>query len=94
MTKGTCHKCGTKLSFEGVVGRREECPGCSESVHACLNCEFYDEKSYNECRETSADPVKDKLSSNFCDYFQLGHPDGGSDTKDKLISAAEALFKK
>lgn len=34
-------------------------------------CIYYDPKSYNECRESSADRVLDKEKDNFCDYFSL-----------------------
>jgi len=94
MIKGICYKCSSELSFDSIVGRRDECSSCSENIHVCKNCEFYDEKSYNECRETSADPVKDKEAANFCDYFKLGNNEGGDHSKGVLVSAAEALFKK
>ena len=58
-------------------------------------CQFYDQKAYNECRETSADRVQDKEKANFCDYFKIGSPDTDPDKerKDALAKAA-ALFKK
>jgi hypothetical protein len=58
-------------------------------------CSFYDPKSYNECRESSADRVQDKEKANFCDYFKISgsNVDPDQAKKDALAKAA-ALFKK
>lgn len=90
-----CFSCNKELSILGQVGRREECPHCRADVHVCKNCEFYDPKVYNECRETAADVVREKDRANFCDYFKFRQ--GGASPEDKkaaLRAAAEALFKK
>ena len=76
------------------VGRKDECPHCSGDLHICLHCKFYDPGSYNDCRESSADLVKDKERSNFCDYFEPGRSQDKGPAKDDLLAAAEALFKK
>lgn len=77
------------------VGFREECLSCRADVHCCKNCDFYDPKSYNECRETSADVVRDKDRANHCDFFR---PNLQGKEKinqaDAMKAAAEALFKK
>lgn len=80
----------------GTVGRREECSKCKSDVHCCMNCEFYDVSAYNSCRESSADVVKEKDRSNFCDYFKPSSRTSGTKDKAKndLLAAAEALFKK
>lgn len=66
-----CFHCGTQLeaSGSGNFGRSETCPKCDSDVHVCLNCQHYDEQSYNQCREPQADRVLDKDRRNFCDYF-------------------------
>lgn len=51
-------------------------------------------KAYNECRETSADVVRDKEKFNFCDFFQPSGRGPAQDEKAKLKAAADALFKK
>ena len=90
-----CFKCGTELSFVDRVGRREECPKCREDVHVCRNCDFYDPKVYNECREPAAEVVRDKERANHCEYFRPGQRSGGAGAaNDALRAAAEALFKK
>lgn len=92
-----CHKCQKQIpTFPGVpVGRREECPQCHSDLHACLNCVHYDQGAYNECKEPSSDYVKEKDRANFCDYFSPSDRKGsGGKSKEDLLSAAEALFKK
>jgi hypothetical protein len=90
-----CYKCGTQLNISGKVSRRDTCTKCLTSIHACKFCKFYDLKSYNECRESSADRVVDKEKENYCDYFQLAdklEPNSKSksdDAKKKL----DGLFK-
>jgi hypothetical protein len=94
-TKLFCFSCKKELEFSGNIGRREECPHCRADVHVCKNCNFYDPKAYNECREPQADVVKEKERANFCDYFtpRTGGP-GVEDKAAALRAAAEALFKK
>ena len=93
--KVVCHHCKKEMDFLDRVGLREECPQCRHDVHACRNCEFYDPKVYNECREPQAERVSEKDRANRCEYFRPGT--GGAPVLDKaaqLRAAAEALFKK
>lgn len=95
LAKLICFSCSKEIPLIGNVGRRDECPHCRADVHVCKNCDFYDPKVYNECRETQADVVREKDRANFCDYFTPRK--GGSGAEDKraaLRAAAEALFKK
>lgn len=89
-----CFSCQKKLTVPLPVSRREECPQCRADVRVCKNCKFYDSKVYNECRETSADVVREKDRSNLCDYYQPRTGEGAKDPKADLLAAAEALFKK
>jgi hypothetical protein len=89
-----CFHCQKEVNVLKNVGRREECPHCRSDLHVCKNCEFYDPKSYNECREPSAEVVKEKDRSNFCDYFQPGQGVAKKDSRAELLKAAESLFKK
>ncbi len=90
-----CFSCKKANSYQDKLGFRDECLHCRADLHVCKNCEFYDAKAYNECRETSADVVREKERANFCDFFNarkgLGSVD---DHKAKLKSAAESIFKK
>ena len=94
--KSICFSCQKEMSFsDAKISLREECPHCHADVHACKACHFYDVKAYNECREPSADRVKEKDRANYCDYFTLAQ-DGKAqiDKAAALKAAAEALFKK
>ena len=71
-----CFSCGKEITvLDNKVGIREECPHCRADAHVCKNCEFYDPKVYNECRETSAEVVREKDRANRCDYFQISTRD-------------------
>lgn len=92
-----CHKCGKQLSdtFKVLVGRGDLCPYCRAEIRSCKMCQFYDPKSYNECRESMADRITDKEKANFCDYYKIGT--GGNDAekqRQEQLAKAAALFKK
>jgi hypothetical protein len=92
-----CYKCGEPLSetFKVLVGRSDTCPKCMTDIRCCKMCGFYDVKSYNDCREPSADRVPDKEKANFCDYFKIGSSyDDAEKKKQELLAKAAALFKK
>lgn len=95
-TSLVCFSCRKNVSvLDGKVSYREECPHCRSDVHVCKNCDFWDVRAYNECRETSADRVVEKERSNLCDYFQPRKAGvGADDAAAKARAAAEALFKK
>ena len=38
----------------------------------CLNCRFHDPNAYNECRESSAERVRERDRANRCEYFSPG----------------------
>lgn len=89
-----CHACGAELRFQGVVGRRAECPVCGVDLHCCLGCRHHDESAAHACREPHADPPADKERANACDLFQLG--DGATPSRRGSAQAARdalaALF--
>ncbi len=92
-----CHDCGKELDLpDGSIGRGEECPQCRADVRVCLNCQFYDAGSYNECSEPMAERVTDKSRRNFCDYFSIakGGTGSGGDKKSEALAALDDLFKK
>lgn len=67
----TCWSCGTSLTGTPIpIGRREQCPKCTASLHACRQCVHYDPVASNACREPVAAEVVDKEGGNFCDFFQ------------------------
>ena len=88
-----CFSCRKSLKLADKVGFRQECD-CGADLNVCKNCEFYDPKVYNECRETSAEVVREKERANYCEYFQPGNKAAADKKKDDLMAAANALFKK
>lgn len=90
-----CYQCGNELSFSDyeTIQRSEECPKCLSSLRCCKMCSFYDNMSYNECRESSAERIVEKEKANFCGYFRLGSKDDKKDAKDDLLAKANSLFK-
>lgn len=89
-----CFSCSTEIVMAFAPGRRDECPKCGADVHVCRNCTHYDRNAYNECREPSAEVVREKDRANFCDFFLAGVMKAAGDQKKDLRAAAEALFKK
>lgn len=91
---GICYKCGESLSVPEPISRKEECPKCRSDVRVCANCEFYDPKVYNECRESQADRILEKERSNLCDFFKLKSSSTSVQSdRERLKAQAEALFK-
>jgi hypothetical protein len=96
LIKIKCFECGAEMEFIDSISRRDECPKCRADVRVCKNCEFYDPKVYNECRETSAEVIKEKHRANLCDFFRprVGGPSDAKNSREALLAQAEALFKK
>jgi len=92
-----CFKCGKQLSdsLKILVSRSDTCPSCMSDIRSCKMCQFYDPKSYNECREPNADRITEKEKANFCDYYKInsGLNDAEKQRQDALAKAA-SLFKK
>jgi hypothetical protein len=91
--KVVCFACQKSTDVVERVGFRDEC-ACGADLHSCKCCAFYDAKVYNECRETSADVVREKERANFCDFFQPNGQTKVTNQREALLAAAEALFKK
>ena len=68
---GSCYFCQSILSDDIKVYRETECPNCQQPLKICLNCKFYTKGVQWDCRESIQEPVMDKITSNFCDYFEL-----------------------
>jgi hypothetical protein len=95
-----CASCSKQLDFspDFRIGRRESCPFCAADLHSCQNCSFFDKNAYNHCRETQADRVLDKKTSNFCDYFSLADRNKpaksvAADIKSEALKKLDDLFK-
>lgn len=88
-----CWKCKNNIEVEEPVSRSAECPVCHASLHSCRNCEYYSPGSHYDCHETIEELVKDKDSSNFCDFFKLKRNFSGSANcaEDKAAQAKKAF---
>jgi hypothetical protein len=92
-----CYQCAHPLapSIGGAIQFRETCASCGVDAHVCRNCELFDPGAHHECRETSAEWVRDKEKANRCDYFRLSsRQSSGRDLKADSLAALDALFKK
>jgi len=58
-------------TLRDVPGRSESCPSCRADLRVCLNCRFHDRQAAHQCRERRAEPVAEKDSANFCEYFDF-----------------------
>jgi hypothetical protein len=90
-----CYKCNEeiKLSTHQKITRSDECPNCYVDLRCCKMCSFYDTKSYNDCKEPSADRITEKEKKNFCDYFLFGNTADTNIEKEDILAKASSLFK-
>jgi hypothetical protein len=87
-----CWNCGTLIEASSEplkIGKSENCPDCDSDLHVCKNCRFYDRASYNECKETQAEWVREKEKRNYCDYFE---PNTVSTSKSDKAKNARSTF--
>ncbi len=93
----SCFFCRGALNMAAPVQRKDTCPHCDRDLRCCKQCKFYDPNAYNECREVSAQRIRDKERANHCDYFILRGSKGegrGLDRVKEAKKALEALFRK
>jgi hypothetical protein len=78
------------------VGFSDCCEQCDADLHVCRNCRLHDPSAYNECRESSAEPVRERDRANRCEYFSPGDREGGrgDSARETARSALDDLFKK
>ena len=97
-----CFSCNqvTSVASGERIGFRDECAGCGADLHVCANCLHHDPSAYNECRESSAEHVRERDSANRCEYFALGDaettPRAGraGSARGGPMADLETLFKK
>jgi len=66
-----CWKCGASLAELSLpFGRRECCRACGAELHVCKLCVDYDPSKAHQCREPTAEEVRDKEHANFCDHYK------------------------
>jgi len=66
-----CWQCGASLAALSLpLLRLDECPACRAQLHVCRLCVEYDPRVAHQCREPTAEEVRDKQHANFCDHFK------------------------
>jgi hypothetical protein len=93
-----CFSCGavTALATGERIGFGDRCERCDADLHVCRNCRFHDPSAYNECRESSAERVRDRDRANRCEYFSPGDREDGDgvSARSAARAALDDLFKK
>lgn len=91
-----CYRCGASLEALSLpISRQDQCPDCSNYLHACKMCVHYDPRVPRQCREDGADDVTEKERPNFCDWFKPSDSAfdvGRKAEEDKARAALDALF--
>ena len=91
-----CFRCGDSLAaLTPPISRQDVCPACSNYLHVCRMCIYFDTNVATQCREDDAEEVFDKQIANYCDWYQPSpnafNP-AGKRADDKARGAADALF--
>ena len=60
-----------EYKLSGSPGRSETCERCGADLKVCQNCISYDPKAAYQCRDRRAEPVAEKESANYCEYFEM-----------------------
>ncbi len=90
-----CQACGAEITSPERIGRRDTCLRCGADLHACRSCRFYVPGHHNDCLESQAERVVDKMRGNFCDYFSFREGGAGAAAPvSEARGALEALFRK
>ena len=68
---------------------------CRADLRVCLNCQSYDSRVAQQCRERRAEPVLEKQVGNFCEYFEFARRQRMSkEIKNSRENAARAHLEK
>jgi hypothetical protein len=90
-----CWTCANEQYFDVkvgvIVGRHDECPHCGADLRCCKNCQNYDPNVHNQCRETTAEFIRDRERANFCSHFAFR--DADHPRADEGIDAAKARLQ-
>ena len=87
-----CYFCGQPFTGDKVY-RETTCSKCGKDLHSCLNCRFYSKGSYWDCRESISEPVTEKESANFCEYFEYADKAASGADNKKAQDAKSQLAK-
>lgn len=83
-----CWKCGAEYKLAGTPGRSEACM-CGCDLKVCVNCVSYDPRAAHQCRDRRAEPVDDKRTANYCEYFEFIRREYVAPTKGAYETSSE-----
>ena len=89
-----CFKCNNEIDFDRIkMQRADTCPHCSQDMHCCKNCEYWDPSAHNQCREHITEYITDRERANYCTNFTF--KDGQHEISDSESTKAKLdnLFK-
>ena len=96
MSMSSCFFCKGEISPNMTIGHETVCSHCGRHLKACVNCRFYDESAYHECREAVEEHILDKRNANFCPNFMISQNGSqnkkASTNKEETIKRLKALF--
>ncbi len=90
-----CVHCNSEISPSMTIGHATVCPSCGQPLKSCINCRFYDEGAYHQCRESVEEAVPDKKRANFCTAFMINTKspsDAPRSQKEEAMKRLKALF--
>jgi hypothetical protein len=65
-----CAECGEKVPNPDELSASSSCSRCSEDLHSCRNCRYFDTSVENECRQAVTVRVPRKRANNDCGLFK------------------------
>ena len=68
----SCWRCDAELDLPEKVPFRAVCDACGAYLHCCVACVNYQPGLPNDCRIPETDPIADRESFNFCEWFKEG----------------------
>lgn len=86
-------RCGRAYASGVIVGFNEVCDGCTDFLHACVNCRQFNVPNRN-CTDPAAESVRTPEGRNHCTYFiPFDAPPGPAENTDRAAAAREKLKK-
>lgn len=88
-----CFFCGEHIPAQQKIYRNSTCSKCGNPLKICRNCRFYDPSAAHQCTEPVSEPVGNKESANFCEYFVITDKDSSvSETAEEKRRKARDAF--
>ena len=91
-----CYFCGASIPADTKIYRTTLCRSCSNPLKICYNCRFYDPQAPYQCLEHILEPVEDKETANFCEYFtpalRSSSKSSNEEAHQKAVDAFNSLF--